>query len=86
MTDLLPITLSDMIADADREVTMRRHVYPRQVAKGYMKADMADRKIAIMEQIAELLRKTRDTQSGQKRAGNLVDGQVPYITTDSRHT
>lgn len=46
------ITAQDKYACAEREVKMRRKVYPRWVADGRMKQEQADREIAIMESIA----------------------------------
>lgn len=36
-----------------REIKMRERVYPRWVAEGRMKADQAEREIAVMKAIAE---------------------------------
>lgn len=40
-------------AEARREVGYRRHVYPRRVDDGKMRAAESDRRIAIMQEIAE---------------------------------
>ena len=50
MTDY---TDEDKLKAAEREVKMRRRVYPRWVADGKMTQVQADREIAIMEAIAE---------------------------------
>lgn len=39
--------------EAMREVEMRRRVYPQWVAKGKLRQDEADRRIAVMEAIAK---------------------------------
>lgn len=39
-------------AEIEREIKMRRRVYPRWVADGRMKQTDADRRIAILEAIA----------------------------------
>ena len=58
MSDLFPVTLADMAREAEREVALRRRVYPRWVAEGRMKAHHAERQIALMEAIAaELARR-----------------------------
>jgi len=53
---LLPETqeqrLSRYAAAAEREVRMRRSVYPRWVDAGKMKREKADAEIAVMEEIA----------------------------------
>jgi hypothetical protein len=53
---MFPPTLPEMIADAKREVALRRSVYPRLVAAGRLKQSKADRQIAIMEAIVEKLK------------------------------
>jgi hypothetical protein len=50
-----PITLTDMVAEAKRELAMRRRVYPRWVEDGRMKPHQAERQIAALAAIvAEL--------------------------------
>lgn len=55
MSDLLPITIDEQIAEAEREVAMRRRVYAQWVSHGRMTQRKADRQIAVMEQIAKTL-------------------------------
>lgn len=54
------ITAQDKWACANREVAMRRKVYPRWVADGRMKQEQADREIAVMEAIARDYAKAAD--------------------------
>ena len=56
MTDLLPITRQDMLGCAERELEMRRKVYPRWVSAGKMKQAKADREIELMAAIVNELR------------------------------
>ncbi len=49
----MTITATDKRKCAERELAMRRGVYPRWVVKGRMKQEVADREIAIMEAIVE---------------------------------
>ena len=49
----------DKLKTAEREVKMRRRVYPRFVEEGKMSQVQADREIAIMEAIAEDYRPKR---------------------------
>ena len=56
MSDLFEISLLEMIKDAEREVAMRRNVYPRRVQNKVMTQAKADRQIAIMEKIVETLK------------------------------
>lgn len=55
MTDLLPITIEEQIAAVEREVTLRRRVYPRWVEAKRLTQDKADREIAAMEATAVTL-------------------------------
>lgn len=49
MSDLLPITLQEEIAELEREIGLRRRVYPNFVRSGRLKQAKADRQIAVME-------------------------------------
>lgn len=54
MVDLFagsPVTVSDMLGCARRELGMRNKVYPRRVANRKMKQDDADREIRSMAAI-----------------------------------
>ncbi len=70
MSDLFPISLDDMIEEADREVTMREKVYSRQLGLGTITPDAANRRIAIMRAIAARLRNDRDREGGALSARN----------------
>jgi hypothetical protein len=48
-----PVTTSDKLACAIRELAMRKTVYPRLIEKGQIRADNAEREIAIMKAIVE---------------------------------
>lgn len=56
MNDLLPPSLVEMIAECERELTMRRQVYPRMVADGKRTQTFVDRRMAIMEAIRDNLK------------------------------
>jgi hypothetical protein len=45
-----------MVLEAEREVRLRRSVYPRLVASGKLKLDRSERQIKVMEAIVERLR------------------------------
>ncbi len=49
----MTITAADKRREAERELAMRRRVYPRMVETGRMKKHEAERQIAVMEAIAE---------------------------------
>lgn len=63
MPDLLAdqITIDDQVRAVEREVGMRRGVYPRWVASGKMKQAKADYEMAAMEAAATTLRRLRDS-------------------------
>ncbi len=46
-------TDAEKIAWLKRELAMRRRVYPRQVGRGQMRQDEADREIGLIEAILE---------------------------------
>lgn len=48
-----PITAADKRACAERELAMRKRVYPRWVSAGKMAQITADREIAVMTAIAD---------------------------------
>jgi len=49
-------TLNEQIRCVEREISMRRRVYPRFVTTGKMTAPKADEEIACMEQVLRTLR------------------------------
>ncbi len=51
------VTPAEKLKSVERELGMRRQVYPRRVAEGKMKQEAADREIAVMEAIADDYRK-----------------------------
>lgn len=66
MSDLLdgalpPVTLADQIRCVEREIALRRHVYPRQVSIGRMKPGEADEEIRRMESVLATLRSLEPT-------------------------
>ena len=61
MSDLFEPTLVEMLAEVEREIALRRRVYPRWVSQGKMKQHQADRKIATMQTLIMFLRRQIDT-------------------------
>lgn len=59
MSELFPITLDDMIGAVEREIVMRRRVYPRWVSQGKMPRDKAEREIELMIAVKDALEMTR---------------------------
>lgn len=54
------IDILQQIEAVDREIRMRRRVYPRWVGAGKMSQQKADHEIACMEAVAETLMRERD--------------------------
>lgn len=55
MDDLFSPTMDEMIAEVDREIELRKRVFPRWVANGQLKRDVADRRIRILECVSAYL-------------------------------
>jgi hypothetical protein len=55
-----PITLKEMIAEAERELHLRLTVYPRSVAQGKMSQRQADRNIRLQQAIVAALREIEE--------------------------
>lgn len=47
------ITTADMIKEIQRELNMRKRVFPTWVLQGRLKENVADKRIKIMERILE---------------------------------
>ena len=45
-------TAREKLSEIERELGMRRRVYPRKIAEGHLKQSKADAQIAILEAIA----------------------------------
>ena len=60
--DLLPVTIDEEILCVRREIGLRERVYPRWVAAGKMKADMAEREIAAMKSVLESLHRLKGSE------------------------
>jgi hypothetical protein len=60
MSDLFqgePVPLAEMVAEAKRELHLRRSVYPRRVSAGKMRQSQADRAIMVQQAIIEVLQR-----------------------------
>lgn len=60
MSDLFPPTLQEQIAAVEREIKLRRRVYPRHITGGRMTQDFADKQIVLMEAVLESLHWMKD--------------------------
>ena len=59
----MPHTYGELRACAEREVKMRYRVYEQRVDRAQMSRRMADREIALMEEIAAILRALDECQA-----------------------
>jgi hypothetical protein len=55
-------TAAEKKSAVERELSYRRRVYPRRIADGRMTQALADRQIAIFEQILEDYGKTEESE------------------------
>ena len=55
MNELFPIGLPEQIAAVEREIALRRRVYPRRVADRKMTQALADKQIAAMSAVLDTL-------------------------------
>jgi len=53
----------ELAVEAEREVRMREHVFGKRVAAGTMRAADAERKIALMREIARRLRTEAEAEA-----------------------
>ena len=53
------ISSAEKLACLEREIAMRRRVYPKWIASGKLKQEKADREIAVMEAVAADYREAR---------------------------
>ncbi len=55
MSDLFPITRGEVIVEIEREIALRKRVYPRWIADRRLTRVKADRQVALLEEAARLL-------------------------------
>ena len=55
MNDLFPIGIDEQIAEIERELEMRRTVYPRWIRVGRIDNETANRRIVILEEARQTL-------------------------------
>ncbi len=61
------ISLRDQIACVRREIALRERVYPRQIADGRMKQEEADRELARMKAVLDMLERVEIFAAGLPR-------------------
>jgi hypothetical protein len=62
-------TLGELAAEAERELETRERVYPDWIARGSLSLHTAERRIAMMREIARLLR------AADRGQGDLFGGE-----------
>ena len=73
-----PISIDDQIRCVERELAMRRNVYPRQIANGRMKPDAAEYELAALEAVRRTLR-TLATIFAEVSDAEPVFSEIPEI-------
>ena len=58
-------TAKELAREAEREVIMRHEVFANRVAAGRMRQDVADRRIAMMREIARRLKAQAEAEEPQ---------------------
>jgi hypothetical protein len=69
------VTISEMVACAKREVSMREAVFPRRVATGKMSSEKAERETLLMEAIVQLL---EGIQTTTRIANHMSSEDLPF--------
>jgi hypothetical protein len=70
MSEFFAPTLDEQIACVERELRLRRQVYPRWVATGRKKQAVADREIQVMEAVLTTLRALQSSRNGHAKQGD----------------
>lgn len=53
--NLIPFTLHEQIGSVEREIAMRKKVYPRWVSQGKITREKAEKEIGLMEAVLATL-------------------------------
>jgi hypothetical protein len=56
MSELFPFTRAELIAEVEREIELRKRVYPRMVEKRQVGRTLSERRIALMRAVLDDLR------------------------------
>ncbi len=57
---LFAVSIEEQIAEVEREIKLREHVYPRWVAEKKMRQEKADKCMAAMRAVLETLKTTKE--------------------------
>jgi len=67
-------TLDEQYLEVQREIAMRRRLYPRWVAQQTLAQEKADRQLGCMEAVLETVRKARQAEAmTSKLTGERID-------------
>lgn len=63
MNGLFPISLEEQIAEVERELRLREHVYPRFIESKKMRQEKADKCMAAMRAVLSTLQSIKEKTS-----------------------
>lgn len=66
-------TLDQQLAEIDREITMRKRMYPTWVDRGTLRPEAAERQLGALEAARETVRKTRQDQQMTGMNGKRIE-------------
>lgn len=77
------VKYDEQMKEIDRELAMRRRLYPQWVERGSLKQSVADRQIKLMEDVRETVREARQRALMTGMDGKPIDGrQEPLFKHD----
>ena len=71
-------SLGDQIREVKREIALRRNVYAKQIARGHLAAEQAERQLALMLAVLESL---EGLQAGAQQCAEAAMAQPPGTQT-----
>lgn len=69
--------LDKQMDEVDRELAMRRRMYPQWVVKGTMRQEQADYQLKLLEEVKETVRQARVDSMMRGINGQRIDDPVP---------
>lgn len=76
MSDLLPITLQEEIAEVEREIALRERLYPHWVTTKRLRPDIAERQLAAMRAV---LARLRGLKADDDERGRLIKQPITQL-------
>lgn len=67
--------LDKQLDEIDRELMMRRRMYPQWVAKGSMKPEQSEYQLKLLEEIKETVRQARQDSMMRGTNGERIGGE-----------